>query len=84
MSRLRPLSSFPSPVDTAALTLAVSLRYFEYHNWKLIRVTVTVDVYSNTAQTETCYTIPGPPLYSGATPSFPSLPSVRTRPHFVP
>ncbi|KAF8198556.1 glycosyl hydrolase family 61-domain-containing protein [Pholiota molesta] len=33
---------------------------------------LTVDIYTNVAQTETTYPIPGPPLYAGATATVPS------------
>jgi cellulase len=36
---------------------------------------LAVNVYANSAQTQTCYTIPGPPLYSGATATVSSLPA---------
>ncbi|KIP10563.1 carbohydrate-binding module family 1 protein [Phlebiopsis gigantea 11061_1 CR5-6] len=35
---------------------------------------VNIDVYSNAAQTQTTYVIPGPPLYAGATVTVPSAP----------
>jgi cellulase len=34
-----------------------------------------LNVYSTGAQTQTCYTIPGPPLYSGASATVSSLPA---------
>lgn len=36
---------------------------------------LALDVYANSAQTQTCYTIPGPPLYSGAKATVVSLPA---------
>ena len=45
--------------------------------------TVTVDLYSNAAKTETTYIIPGPPLYGSGSGSAAPSPTVRIAAHLT-
>ncbi|KAI0781783.1 glycosyl hydrolase family 61-domain-containing protein [Abortiporus biennis] len=44
---------------------------------------VTIDIYTNDAQSQTTYVIPGPPLYAGASPSVPAPPPATSAPTTV-
>lgn len=63
-----PMSSPPSPVHTATATPVVRLSSLSLHDTHSHPISaVNIDVYSNAAQTQTTYVIPGPPLYGSGT-----------------
>ncbi len=81
---LRPLllswfpSLVPTPTTTPAVCIYISVPACRSSN---LSFPVNIDVYSNAAQAQTTYVIPGPPLYgSAAASSAPAPPHVSISP----